>query len=97
MYVVIFSATVSDLDSQYSEMAERLRDLALTDYGCLGFNAVTEGEREIAVSYWPSLDAITAWKRDVQHNAAQALGKEKWYHSYKIDVAKIERTIEYPV
>lgn len=97
MYVVVFNATISKVDRQYNEMATLLRERAFSEYGCQGFHAVTEGNKEIAVSYWPSLDAIKAWKDDLKHSAAQSLGKGKWYLSYQIDVAKVERTTEYPI
>ena len=35
MYVVIFKAEMNELDSEYSEMAERMRDLAINEYGAL--------------------------------------------------------------
>ena len=31
-------------------MAKKMRELALNQYGCLGFIAVTEGSDEIAIS-----------------------------------------------
>lgn len=77
MYVVIFKAKVRQFDDEYSQMAERMRELALTEFGCLEFNAVTEGDQEIALSYWPSEEHIKAWKQHPEHLAAQQLGKER--------------------
>ncbi|ARU57200.1 antibiotic biosynthesis monooxygenase domain family protein [Oleiphilus messinensis] len=94
MYAVIFTAKIKALDSQYSETAQKMRDLAFSKYGCNAFNACTEGDTEIAVSYWQSLEDIQAWKRDIQHIEAQTLGKRQWYSWYKVDIAKIERSYE---
>ncbi|MEY4753028.1 MAG: hypothetical protein RJA44_703, partial [Pseudomonadota bacterium] len=35
MHVVIFRASIRQLDAEYSASAARLRELALTRYGCL--------------------------------------------------------------
>lgn len=67
VYVVIFRAMIRKLDSEYFVMASRLSDLAMTEYGCTQFIACTEGEQEIAVSYWPSTDHIKAWHRNPIH------------------------------
>ena len=52
MFVVIFRAKVRQFDADYSAMAARMRELAFSQFGCLGFTATTEGDQEIAVSYW---------------------------------------------
>lgn len=74
MFVVIFRATVRQLDEHYSQMAARMRELALTEFGCLGFHAVTEGHSEVALSYWPDEAAIRAWKNHPEHLLAQQHG-----------------------
>lgn len=60
MFVVIFRAKIAKLDDEYNKVAQRLRDLALTEFGCLEFHALTEGNDEIALSYWPDQDKIRA-------------------------------------
>lgn len=91
MYAVIFRATIRELDSQYLDMAERMRELAINEYGCIEFTACTEGDKEIAVSYWPSLDSIKKWHQNSEHKEAQALGKSKWYASYQVQVTEVIR------
>lgn len=72
-------------------MAARLRELALAEFGCVEFCAVTEGGEEVALSYWPSEENIQLWKSHPEHVAAQKLGAEKWYESYSVQVAEIKR------
>ena len=91
MYVVIFRARVRALDEEYSKVASRMRELALSQFGCLEFHAVTEGRDEVALSYWPSEDAIRAWKSHPEHVLAQRIGRERWYESYSVQVATITR------
>ncbi|PHM18895.1 MAG: antibiotic biosynthesis monooxygenase [Curvibacter sp. PD_MW3] len=71
MYVVIFRARVRALDDEYSRVAARMRELAL--------------------SYWPSEEAIRAWKSHPEHVLAQQAGRERWYASYSVEVAQITR------
>jgi heme-degrading monooxygenase HmoA len=91
MYAVIFKATIKEFDAQYLEMAERMRDLAINEYGCTEFTACTEGNKEIAISYWPSMEHIKAWHQNPEHKKAQALGKSKWYVSYQVQVTEVLR------
>jgi heme-degrading monooxygenase HmoA len=91
MYAVIFKAEINQLDSEYSAMAERMRDLAINEYGCTEFAACTEGNNEIAISYWPSQEHIKAWHSNAEHKIAQKLGKEKWYKSYRVQVTQVLR------
>jgi heme-degrading monooxygenase HmoA len=91
MYAVIFKATIKEFDGQYLEMAGRMRDLAINEYGCTEFSACTEGDKEIAISYWPSMEHIKAWRQNPEHKKAQALGKSKWYSSYQVQVTEILR------
>lgn len=91
MYAVIFRAEINRLDQSYSDMAARMRDLAKNTYGCIEFTSVTEGNQEIAISYWRSEEQIIAWKQDPEHKLAQELGYSKWYKSYTVQVVKVER------
>jgi heme-degrading monooxygenase HmoA len=91
MFVVIFRAKVRQVDSEYTQVAARLRELALGQFGCLEFTALTEGRDEIALSYWPSEEHIRAWKAHSDHEMAQQLGRERWYASYVVQVAEISR------
>jgi heme-degrading monooxygenase HmoA len=93
MYAVIFKAVINQrqLDGNYFDTARRLRELAKTKYGCLDFVSVTQDDREISISYWPSREQISAWKDDPEHRKAQQLGRTLWYCSYSVDLVRIER------
>ncbi|CAA6828528.1 MAG: Unknown protein [uncultured Sulfurovum sp.] len=89
MYAVIFRAKTNELDAEYFEMAKKMRELALEQYGCLEFTAVTEGSDEIAISYWKSIEDIKKWKKNGEHLVAQELGRSKWYEEYKVQIVEI--------
>ena len=91
MYAVIFRAEISELDAEYSAMAERMRDLAISKYGCREFIACTEGNTEIAISYWDSESQIKHWKQNSEHLSAQSKGRSKWYKSYTVQVVEVVR------
>lgn len=91
MYVVIFRARIRSFDAEYSRVAARMREIAFSQFGCLEFHAVTEGQEEVALSYWPSEAAIKAWRTHPEHVLAQKDGRERWYKSYSVQVCSITR------
>lgn len=95
MFAVIFKAKAGHQDARYGEMVKVMRDLAFSQYHCQDFIAVTEGEQEIAISYWLSEADIQAWHQDSQHAVAQQLGREQWYTSYEVEVVEIKRRYQF--
>lgn len=95
MFAVIFKAKVGTQNAQYSETVAAMRDLAFNKYNCQDFIAVTEGEQEIAISYWLSQTDIQNWHKDAQHVIAQRLGREKWYSAYTVEVVEIKRSYSF--
>ena len=91
MYAVIFRAEILELDAEYIAMASRMRNLAIAEYGCLEFVACTEGNAEIAISYWESEEQIGQWKQNAEHLVAQEKGRSKWYRSYSVQVVEVVR------
>ncbi len=89
MYAVIFKADINQFDQEYDDMLVEMRELAVSQYGCINIQSVTEGENEITISYWNSLEDIKAWKQDERHQMAQKLGKVKWYKSYQVQVVEV--------
>ena len=91
MFAVIFKAKVGEQDDHYGEMVTLMRDLAFAHYHCQDFIAVTEGEQEIAISYWNSEEDIRNWHQDSQHRIAQQFGQERWYQSYTVEFVEVRR------
>ncbi len=89
-YAVIFTSLRTEGDEGYSAMADAMGELAKDQPGYLGIESARDG-LGITVSYWASLEAIKNWKENVKHRAAQKLGKEKWYSSFKTRICKVER------
>ena len=89
-YAVIFTSIRTDIDEGYTQMAEKMVQLAATQPGFLGMESARDG-LGITVSYWDSLAAIKNWKANLEHQQAQQLGHEKWYSSFKTRISKVER------
>lgn len=89
-YAVIFTNHRTEGDEGYGAMADRMVELAAEQPGFLGVESVRDG-LGITVSYWESLEAIKHWKQNAEHKEAQRLGHEKWYASFKLRIAKVER------
>lgn len=91
MYVVIFTAKIAELDAEYANLASKLRNRAINDYGCTEFISATQGQQEIALSYWSDLESIKRWKADELHLKAQELGRSDWYQGYRVEICEITR------
>ena len=88
-FVVIFKARIKELDEEYFNTANLLREKALTQFNCQKFEALSENNLEIALSYWNSLEDIQAWHKDAEHQVAQRLGKQRWYESFSVEVCEV--------
>jgi heme-degrading monooxygenase HmoA len=89
-YEVLFTSLRSEGDNGYGEMADRMNELAAQQPGFLGIESVRDG-LGITVSYWDSLEAIKHWKANLEHQEAQKSGRERWYSTFRIRIAKVER------
>lgn len=88
-YAVIFTSVRTDGDNGYGEMAKQMVELAAEQPGFLGIESARQ-EIGITVSYWASLDAIKAWKENVNHRHAQSRGRD-WYATFRVRVCRVER------
>ena len=94
MYVVIFKASIAEFDAEYLRTAAKLKELAFSKYGCIDFVSATEGNQEIAISYWQNEQQIHQWKNDPVHLLAQKNGRGKWYQSYRVEICEMKRSYD---
>lgn len=91
-YAVIFSSQRAEGGDGYDKMAQRMVELAAAQPGFLGVESVRDADGfGITVSYWASTEAIASWKANMEHLAAQDMGKRVWYAHYELRVSKVER------
>lgn len=96
-YAVIFTNQGSSDMNGYAEMAEMMDQLASTHEGYIGRESARDTEGfAVTVSYWRDEAAIKNWRENIKHAGAQKTGKARWYESYTLRVAKVERQYEGP-
>ncbi|HKX85835.1 MAG TPA: antibiotic biosynthesis monooxygenase [Flavobacterium sp.] len=89
-YAVIFTSVRTEIEEGYDEMANLMVSLAREQEGFLGVESA-RNQIGITVSYWRNLEAISAWKQNVDHLVAQQKGRENWYQSYTTRICLVER------
>lgn len=92
-YVAVFTTVRTQEQSGYGETSARLEDLVKDVPGFLGMDyAQTPGGLGITVGYFRDAGALTEWRSNSEHRAAQKRGQAEWYQSYTLHVAKVERS-----
>jgi heme-degrading monooxygenase HmoA len=97
-YAVIFSSIRTDGDDvAYGAKAAEMSRLAAQQDGYLGEDSTVRDENGmgITVSYWRDEAAIRAWKLQLDHTEARNMGRAKWYQSYTLRVARVERAYDF--
>ncbi|TPH16468.1 antibiotic biosynthesis monooxygenase family protein [Litorilituus lipolyticus] len=89
-YAVIFTSTRTNVDNGYDETASKMAELAKQQPGFLGIESARDS-LGITVSYWTCLEAIKQWKSHAEHIKAQKEGRDSWYASFNVRIAKVER------
>ena len=89
-YAVIFTSVRTPGDKGYGEMAEKMVRLAAQQPGFLGVESARQ-DIGITVSYWKDLESIQNWKENPEHRLARKSGREEWYSSFKVRIAKVEK------
>jgi heme-degrading monooxygenase HmoA len=89
---VVFTSQLSADRDGYDEMAVKMFEFAMRRPGCLGAETARGSDGfGITVAYFADEDAVAEWKLDVEHLAAQRLGKDRWYSRYRVRIARVER------
>ncbi len=89
-YAVIFSSILTEENQGYVEMAKRMVELAQQQEGFLGVESA-RNDIGITVSYWKDLESIKQWRMHAEHTQARNRGRDQWYQSFKVRIAKVEK------
>ncbi len=91
-YAVIFLSRLREGAEGYEELAAQMVELVQRQPGFAGFDSLRDLDgRGITVSYWESMEAIDAWKRQTRHLEAQRQGRERFYQAYTLYITRVER------
>ncbi|MCE4942108.1 antibiotic biosynthesis monooxygenase [Streptomyces albulus] len=92
-YVAVFTTVRTQDQDGYGETNARMEELVKDVPGFLGMDhAQTPGGLGITVGYFRDADALTQWRSNAEHRAAQERGRAEWYQNYTLHVAKVERS-----
>ncbi|WP_434442818.1 antibiotic biosynthesis monooxygenase family protein [Lentzea sp. E54] len=92
-YVAIFTTVRTQEQSGYRETNARMEELVRDIPGFLGIDhAQNPGGLGITVGYFRDADALTRWRTNAEHQAAQKRGRAEWYQNYTLHIAKVERS-----
>ena len=77
-------------DDVYDIMESRMLALAQQQRGFLGLESVRGDDGiGITVSYWTDREAIQNWGRQAEHVSFRAMGRQEFYHWYRIRIAEV--------
>lgn len=93
-YAVVFTSERTDGDNGYADMADEMMRLAALQPGFLGVDSARE-DVGITVSYWATLEDISAWKSQERHRLAQDTGRKHWYRAYTTRICRVERDYDF--
>jgi len=95
-YATIFTTRMTNNLDGYEEMAGRMAELVNDREGFLGMTSARGDDGlGITVCYWRTEEDIAAWRTDLEHKKAQDGGRGRWYAQYTVEVARVDRTIEF--
>ncbi len=93
MIVVVFRNRLRPGDaSGYSKTAERMDALARKQPGFRSLKtfAAEDGER-VTISEFDSLEAVNAWRANLEHREAQRRGRAEFYAEYSLQTCEVVR------
>ena len=93
MVVVIFRSRLKPgVEPEIQALGTRMYELAarMPGYVSYGEYQAADGE-SLAVVQFESAETLKAWRDHPEHRAAQALGSERFFSSYRIQVCTVNR------
>lgn len=94
-YAVIFTSRrpPAEGDDGYAATAAVMEQLAAASPGFLGIDSARGPDGfGVTVSYWRDERSVAEWRAQVDHEQARRLGRERWYESFAVHVARVERS-----
>jgi heme-degrading monooxygenase HmoA len=95
MYAVIFEVEPEpDRLQDYLDIAAHLRPELDKIDGFISierFKSLSRDGKILSLSFWRDEEAITCWRRQQEHHAAQRAGRDRIFRDYRIRVAAVVR------
>ena len=94
LIVVVFRAhrTPVGLGEEYAEQLKRMADFAVKMPGYVLHKAyVAEDGEQLTLFEWESAETLRAWATHPEHLVVKALGRQKFYEDYRLQVCEVVR------
>jgi len=95
MYAVIFEVEPApDRVQDYLDIAAQLRPELEKIDGFISierFRSLSREGKILSLSFWRDEEAISRWRRQEEHHAAQRAGRDRIFSDYRIRVAAVVR------
>lgn len=97
MYVTIFKSRLRPgVESDYGTRAEAVYQIAAQMPGLIAAqDYIAEDGERVSIIEFDTLEHLIAWRDHPEHLKAQQEGRDKYYASYSISIAKVERSSAY--
>jgi heme-degrading monooxygenase HmoA len=97
MVVVVFRITFRpDLPaSEYESTGARMVEIVSAIPGFLGMDYAEVDGGELLIARFESHEALAEWRNHPEHQAAQRLGRERFFAGYRIEVCEAVRSYEF--
>lgn len=94
--VIFLSHRSGQDEAGYNAATERMVKLAKAQPGYIGMDSVHDRDGVgITVSYWADDASARAWRDHPEHVEIREAGRQRWYCSYDLHVARIERSYDW--
>jgi heme-degrading monooxygenase HmoA len=93
MVVAVFRSRLrADAGEDYPVLARRMLELAESMAGFRSFKTFSadDGER-VSIIEFESIAQLEAWRDHPEHRQAQAMGRERFYRAYRVQVCESVR------
>ncbi len=90
MYSATFMVEVGSYDDEFHRLNDRVIEIAEASPGYLGRESWTEGDRNVVILYWRTLEELKEFGQHPEHLEAKSRYRE-WYAGYKVVIAEVLR------
>jgi heme-degrading monooxygenase HmoA len=95
-YAVVFTSLRTAGDNGYGKRADEMLKLVADQPGFLGVDSARGADGlGITVAYFTNEESIASWRNQPAHAVTRADGRELWYESFAVHVAKVERAYSF--
>ena len=95
MYGVVFEVEIAEgKKDQYLDIAAKLKEQLIKMPGFISierFQSLVEEGKLLSLSFWEDEESLLAWKKNIDHLAAQKKGRESIFKDYRIRIVEVKR------